>query len=64
MPHIQITMLEGRTPEQKRKIVERITETMIEEAGTTRQAVSVAFVEVSPANYASGGVLVLDRQKS
>jgi len=64
MPHIQITMLEGRTPEPKRKIVERITETMIEEAGTTRQAVSVAFVEVSPANYASGGVLVLDRQKS
>ena len=64
MPHVQITMLEGRTPEQKRKIVERITETMIEEAGTTREAVSVAFVEVSQASFASGGVLVLDRQKS
>ena len=64
MPHIQITLLEGRTPEQKRKIVKRITETMIEEAGTTREAVSVAFVEVSQASFARAGVLVLDQKKS
>lgn len=60
MPHIQITMLEGRTPEQKRKIVERITNTMIEEAGTIREAVSIAFVEVSRASFARKGMLVLD----
>jgi 4-oxalocrotonate tautomerase len=64
MPHIQITMLEGRSPEQKRKVAERITQTMVEEIGTTREAVTVAFVEVSPANYASAGVLVLDRKKT
>jgi len=63
MPHIQITMLEGRTPEQKRKIVERITNTMVEETGTAREGVSVAFVEVSQASFARGGVLVLDRDK-
>ncbi len=62
MPYIAITMLEGRTPEQKRKIVERITATMVEELGTKREAVTVTFVEVPPANYASGGVLVLDRK--
>ncbi len=61
MPHIQITMLEGRTPEQKRKIAERITTTMVEETGTAREGVSVAFVEVSKASFARGGVLVLDR---
>ena len=64
MPHIQITLLEGRTPEQKRKIVQRITATMIEEAGTTLEAVSVAFVEVAPADFARAGVLMLDRQKT
>ncbi|MGH9786898.1 MAG: 2-hydroxymuconate tautomerase [Terriglobia bacterium] len=64
MPHIQITMLEGRSPEQKRKVAERITQTMVEEIGTTREAVTVAFVEVSPANYAAAGVLVLDRKKT
>ena len=63
MPHIQITLLEGRTPEQKRQIVERITETMVEVAGTTREAVSVAFIEVSPADFARAGVLALDKGK-
>ena len=64
MPHVQITLLEGRTPEQKRKIVERITETLVEEAGTSRENVTVAFVEVTSASYAIGGMLILDRQKS
>ncbi len=63
MPHVQITLLEGRTPEQKRKIVERVTETMVQEAGTSREGVSVAFVEVSTASFARGGVLVLDKQR-
>ena len=63
MPHIQITLLEGRSPEQKRRIVERITDTLVEEAGTTADGVSIAFVEVSPADFARAGVLVLDRQK-
>ena len=63
MPHIQITLLEGRTPEQKRKIVERITETMVEEAGTSRDGGTISSLEVSPADYASAGTLVLDRQK-
>ncbi len=63
MPHVQITLLEGRTPEQKRKIVERVTETMVEEAGTLREGVSVVFVEVSTASFARGGVLALDKQQ-
>ena len=64
MPHIQITMLEGRTPEQKRKVVERLTEVMVEEIGTKKESVTVAFVEVPPANFAAAGVLALDKQKT
>ena len=63
MPHIQITLLEGRTPEQKRRITKRITDTIVEEAGTTAENVSIAFVEVSAADFARGGVLTLDKQK-
>ncbi len=33
MPHVQITLLEGRTPEQKRKVAEGITRVLVEEAG-------------------------------
>ena len=43
MPHVQITLLEGRTPEQKRKVAEGITRVLVEEAGARREAVSIAF---------------------
>ena len=61
MPLIQVTMLAGRTADQKRKIAQRITDTMVEEAGTKREAVVVAFHEVSKESYASGGVLMIDK---
>jgi len=32
MPLVQVTMLQGRTADQKRKIAQRITDTMVEEA--------------------------------
>jgi phenylpyruvate tautomerase PptA (4-oxalocrotonate tautomerase family) len=44
-------------------MAERITTVIAEEAGTNREGVTISFVEVSSADYASGGVLVLDRQK-
>jgi 4-oxalocrotonate tautomerase len=63
MPLVQITMLEGRTTDQKRKIAQRITDTMVEEGGARREAVVVAFHEVSKESYASGGVLMADKPK-
>ncbi len=62
MPLIQVTMLQGRTADQKRKIAQRITDTMVEEAGARREAIMVAFHEVSKESYASGGVLLVDKQ--
>lgn len=62
MPLVQITMLTGRTPEQKRKLAQRITEVMVEEAGARREAVVVAFHEVSKESYASGGILMSDKK--
>ena len=63
MPLVQITMLEGRTTEQKRKVAQRITDALVEEAGARRDAVVVAFHEVSKESYASGGVLMSDKGK-
>lgn len=62
MPLVQITMLSGRTIEQKRKLAQRITDVMVEEAGAKREAVVVAFQEVSKESYASGGVLMADKK--
>lgn len=61
MPLVQITMLSGRTADQKRKLAQRITNVMAEEAGARREAVVVTFVEVSKESYASGGVLMVDK---
>jgi len=63
MPLVQVTMLQGRTVEQKRKIAERITDAMVEEAGARREAIVVTFLELSKESYASGGVLMIDKNK-
>ena len=61
MPVVQVTLLQGRSAEQKRKIAARITDTMVEEAGARKEGVVVTFVEVSRESYASGGVLMVDK---
>jgi len=63
VPQVQIVMLQGRTTEQKRRVAERITEVLVEEAKATAEAISISFVEVPAENYASGGVLVADKRK-
>jgi 4-oxalocrotonate tautomerase len=54
-------MLTGRTTDQKRKLAQRLTDAMVEEAGARREAVVVTFNEVSKESYASGGVLMVDK---
>ncbi len=63
MPMVQITMLAGRTTDQKRKIAKRITDVMVEEAGARREGIVIAFNEVSKESYASGGELMVDKSK-
>jgi 4-oxalocrotonate tautomerase len=63
MPLVQITMLQGRTADQKRKIAQRITDARVEDAGARREAIVVTFLEVSKESYASGGELMADKQQ-
>jgi 4-oxalocrotonate tautomerase len=63
MPLVQVIMLQGRTVEQKRKLAARITDAMVEEANARRDAIVVTFIEVSKESYASGGVLMVDKNK-
>ena len=63
MPMVQITMLAGRTADQKRRIAKRITDALVEEAGARREGIIVAFNEVSKESYASGGELMIDKGK-
>jgi len=64
MPYAQITWVAGRTPEQKRKIAERITEALVEEGRARRENVHVTFVDLPPTDYAEAGVTVADQKRT
>jgi 4-oxalocrotonate tautomerase len=63
MPHVQVTLLKGRTSEQKRRMAERIADVIVEEGKTAREGVVVTFIDVEADSYSRGGVLMLDRQQ-
>lgn len=63
MPHIQVTWIEGRTTEQKRALVTKLTELFVDEANAKPESVTIAFVDVSAESYASNGMLVSDKRK-
>ncbi|MDO8450319.1 MAG: 4-oxalocrotonate tautomerase [Rhodoferax sp.] len=57
MPTYHIEMLEGRTLEQKKKLVEAITRVTVEVLGGTADAVDILITDVKRENWATGGVL-------
>jgi len=64
MPFVQITWVAGRTPEQKRKLVERITQALVEDGRAKRENIHVTFVDLPPTDYAEAGVTVADQKRT
>jgi 4-oxalocrotonate tautomerase family enzyme len=62
MPNVQITLLKGRNTEQKRKMAERITDVIAEEARTAREGIVITFIDVERDSYARGGMLMVDKK--
>ncbi len=63
MPHMQVTLVKGRTTEQKRRIAQRLTEVLSEEAQVDPKYTSLSLVEVEADGFAEAGELVVDRRK-
>jgi 4-oxalocrotonate tautomerase family enzyme len=63
MAHVQVTMLTGRTIEQKRRAVQRISEVMQEELNVKTDRLTIVFVEVPRDSYARNGILLADRSE-
>ena len=61
MAHVQITLLEGRSIEQKRRAVKRITDALEDELKVKPEKLTIAFVEVPRHSYARDGMLIADR---
>ena len=61
MALVQITMLEGRTTDQKRRAVKRVTEVLQEELNVNPERLTITFIEVPRDSYAHNGTLISDR---
>ena len=61
MPIIEVTMLKGRTLEQKRTLVKVLTEETARIIKCPPEAVSVLVNEVAKENWAEDGVLFIDK---
>ena len=57
MPTYHIEMMEGRTIEQKKKLVEEITRVTVEVLGTAPESVDILIPAVKRENWATGGRL-------
>ena len=61
MPNVTIEWLEGRTLDQKRKVIAGITDLLVDAADARREAVQVTFVDMSKEDWGRGGLLGIDR---
>lgn len=61
MPVVTVQMFEGRTIDQKRRLVKAITDAMVEHADARPDGLHVVLHEVSKENWGRAGVLGSDR---
>ena len=60
MPYVTIKMLEGRTEEQKKAMVEKVTAAVSETSGAPTEKIVVFIEEMSKNHYAVGGKRLSD----
>jgi 4-oxalocrotonate tautomerase len=61
MPVVIVKMIQGRTQDQKRQLVEEITEVVVRVAKTTPDQVDVIIEEHQPGDWAKAGKLFSDK---
>ena len=61
MPTYHIEMMEGRTIEQKKKLVAEITRVSVEILGGSPESDDILITDVKRENWATGGTLWTER---
>lgn len=62
MPIIEVTLLEGRSPEAKEALVSSLTAAAVSAIGAPVESVRVILREVPPAHFAVGGESIAARR--
>ncbi|HET8747877.1 MAG TPA: 4-oxalocrotonate tautomerase [Ramlibacter sp.] len=63
MPTIRVEMFEGRTPEQKKNLVQALTQACVETLGSKPEAVDILLYDIKPSDWATGGELWSEKKK-
>ena len=57
MPTIRVEMFEGRTPEQKKNLVQALTQACVDTLGSKADSVDVILFDIKKSEWATGGQL-------
>ena len=60
MPIVHIELLEGRTTEQKRQLVTKVTEAITESVNCPKESVTIVLSEMATNHLAKAGKLTCD----
>ncbi|MDP9847012.1 2-hydroxymuconate tautomerase [Streptosporangium lutulentum] len=64
MPLVQVTLREGRSPEQLRALISALTTAVTSTVGAPKEAVRVIISEVPPTHWAAGDVTLAERTQA
>lgn len=56
MPIIQVSLVEGRSPQAKAELIRALTEATIAAIGAPRESIRVLLQELPPAHWGVGGI--------
>ena len=63
MPIVSITMIEGRTPEQKKAMFKAVTDAIVQTLGAPRESVRIMINEIPMEHFVIGGMTREERDQ-
>ncbi|MEX2288952.1 MAG: tautomerase family protein [Mycobacteriales bacterium] len=63
MPLVEVTLVEGRSPDQLRTLISRLTDAVESSLDAGRESVRVVLREVPATHWAAGDVTIAERRK-
>jgi 4-oxalocrotonate tautomerase len=63
VPLVEVTLVEGRTPEQLRALITGLTDAVETAIGAARESIRVVVREVPATHWAAGDVTITERRR-
>ena len=63
MPLVEVTLVQGRSPQQLRALISQLTDAVETALGASRETIRVVLREVPATHWAAGGVTIAERDK-